>query len=246
MQNKELEQERIAKRLVEVFFGGRNMSLTYLCDKENIKVGDLVTVEGKLEEQIGVVEGVLKSFKIPKFEMKWISEILDRDATGDYFKLDDDIVSFNSTLTSEKFCTMYLDEKYKSVQGVGDADLGIKLNEFDARDFAENDLIALKGEALYKSNAVPFISLRDGIGKAYVRGSQWYEIDFQYKDGKMTYLACECPYFGNCKHEVALILKVKDILKKLKEYENSENFVVCQKHCFYSILSVATGEISIK
>lgn len=245
MKNAETEKERIVKRLVEVHFYGRGMGLSYLCEDEGVKVGDLVTVEGKLEGLIGKVKRVLKSFKIPKFEMKWINKILDCDATGDYFKLEDDIISFNSALTSEKFYSMYVEQAYNSVEGLGEADMDINLENFEASDFVESELVMLKGKALYQDGCIAFISLKDGIGKAYALGSQWYEIDFKYAKGKITYIACECPYFGNCKHEVALLFKLREIFKKLKGYEESENFVLCRQECFYSILSNATGKIIV-
>lgn len=238
-------EERTVKRLVTVQFGG-GFDLSYLTDIETIEVGDMVIVEGKKESEIGTVTKVLKSFKIPRFEMKWVEKVVDRDITGEYFKVGDDIFSYNSTLTSEKFCTMYIGAKYDNEESYGEADMELNLSDFEKSDFIDDELVLMKGKAIYKGNAVPFISLKDGAGKAYVLGSQWYEIDFKFADGKVTYIACECPYMGNCKHEVALLFKLREALKTVKKNKGGENFVMCRKECFGGIMSAAKGKITVE
>ena len=242
----EKKEERVAKRLVEIEFDNNNTKLSYLCDIETLEVGDLVTVDGKLEDQIGTVTKVLKTFKIPKFEMRWVTAILDRDLTGEYRKIGDDIVSLGGTLTAEKFCTMFIGEKYKGNEGIGEADLNIDLDTFEKSDLIDDELVMLKGKDYYKSNRVAYLSLQDGVGKAYIIGSEWYELDFKYEDGKITYIACECPYFGNCKHVVAVLFKLREMLKKIKKIDCRANFTACRKECFNRILSAAKGRITLE
>lgn len=241
----EKKAEKIAKRLVELRFDHHDSKLSYLCEFENIEVGDLVIVDGKLEDQIGTVTKVLKAFKIPKFEMHWVTAILDRDLTGEYIKMGDDIVTTGTSLTSEKFCTMYIGERYKASEPFGEADLDIDLATFEKSRLIEDELVLLKGKDYYNHDRVAYISLQDGIGKAYVVGSEWYEVDFKYEDGKITYIACECPYFGNCKHVVAVLLKLREMLKKMKKIDCRANFTACRKECFNSILSSAKGKITL-
>lgn len=240
------KEERVAKRLVEIRFDKHDPKLSYLCEIEDIEVGDLVTVDGKLEDQIGTVTKVLKSFKIPKFEMRWVTAVLDRDLTGEYRKVGDDIVSLDGTLTAEKFCTMFIGEKYKDNEAIGEADLDIDLATFEESGFIDDELVLLKGKDYYKHDRVAYIALQNGIGKAYVVGSEWYEVDFKYEDGKITYIACECPYFGNCKHVVAVLLKLREMLKKMKKIDCRANFTVCRKECFNSILTAAKGKITLE
>ncbi|MBE6703000.1 MAG: hypothetical protein E7585_06290 [Ruminococcaceae bacterium] len=243
MENIEKQEERVAKRLVEIQFDSHDSKLSYLCKIENIEVGDLVTVDGKLEDQIGTVTKVLKAFKTPKFEMKWVTAVLNRDLTGEYRKIGDDIVSLGGTLTSEKFCTMYIGERYKGNEGIGEADLDIDLATFEESGFIDDELVMLKGKDYYKHDRVAYISLQNGMGKAYVIGSEWYEIDFKYEDGKVTYIACECPYFGNCKHIVAVLFKLREMLKKIRKIDCGANFTACRKECFNHLLTAAKGRI---
>lgn len=243
----ELEKEdtRVATRLVEIKFEN-GMCLSYLSDIETIEVGDLVTVEGKMEDSIGLVKTVKKSFKIPKFEMKWVERVLDRDITGDYFRLNEDMVSTNCALTAEKFMTVYVGNKYKANQGVGEDEMDLLLEDFEKNELFDNELVKLKGKELFKANAVPFISLQNGVGKAIVRGGEWYEIDFHYSAGRITYMACDCPYFGECKHEIALLYKLRELLKKLSEKIDTQNFVMCRKECLNAMLSYGKGKVSIE
>ena len=241
---KKENENREAKRLVEIIFYN-GMCLTYLCDIENIEVGDIVTVEGKLEDEVGVVKTVKKSFKQPKFEMKWVESVLNRDITGDYFKIDEDMVSLNSTLTAEKFITMFARLKYKNNQAIGEDEMDLDLARFEDNEVFDNELVKIRGKELFKANAVMFIFLQDGVGKAVVRGSEWYEIDFRCSAGHITYIVCDCPYFGECKHELALLYKLRDFCKKLAKKTNSENFVMCRKECFNTILSIGKGKVSI-
>lgn len=242
---KKENENRAAKRLVEIKFDN-GMLLTYLTDIETIEVGDLVTVEGKLEEEIGEVKSVKKSFKIPKFEMKWVVDVLDRDVSGEYFKLNADMVSFNSVLTAKKFMTMAAGVKYEDNQTIGEEEMQVELANFEEEEVFDNELVKIRGKELFKADAVMFISLKDGVGKAIVRGGDWYEIDFGYKAGYITYIACDCPYFAECKHEVAVLYKLKDVLGKLFKQTDVGNFVLCRKEPFNEILSKGKGKVSIE
>ena len=60
-----IQQEVVpVKSLVQVYFPERNQSLTYFNDQFDLKRGDFVFVDGKLEGIRGVVREVSKTFKI--------------------------------------------------------------------------------------------------------------------------------------------------------------------------------------
>ena len=245
---KKENENRIPKNLVEVRFED-GFTLSYFSDLPEIKVGDVVTVEGKMENQIAVVKKVLKSFKKPKFEMKWISGVIDTNITGVYFKIDDDVVSLDTTLTVEKFLSIYAGVKYKENEAVGEDDIELNLEELEKSDLFDDELVKIRGQKLFKDGFVPFIYLKSGVGKAVVRssnGDEWYEIDFRCKRGRITYIACDCPYFGNCKHLYAFLLKLRDFSKKFFEKYNNDSFVMCKKECFNYIMSYGKGRVTIE
>ena len=112
-------ENRVPKNLVQVKFDD-GLTLMYFSDLPEIKVGDVVTVDGKMENQIAVVTKVLSSFKKPKFDMKWIVSKIDNDITGVYFKIEDEVVSLDSNLTVDKFMNIYAGVKYKENLAVGE------------------------------------------------------------------------------------------------------------------------------
>lgn len=245
---KKENENRIPKNLVEVRFED-GFTLSYFSDLPEIKVGDVVTVEGKMENQIAVVKKVLKSFKKPKFEMKWISGVIDTNIAGVYFKIEDDVVSLDTTLTVEKFLSIYAGVKYKENEAVGEDDIELNLEELEKSDLFDDELVKIRGQKLFKDGFVPFIYLKSGVGKAVVRssnGDEWYEIDFRCKRGRITYIACDCPYFGNCKHLYAFLLKLRDFSKKFFEKYNNDSFVMCRKECFNYIMSYGKGRVTIE
>lgn len=248
----EIEQKenenRIPKNLVKVRFED-DLSLIYFSDLPEIQVGDVVTVDGKMENKIAVVTKVLTSFKKPKFDMKWIVDKIDNDISGRYFKMEDDVVSLYNTLTVDKFMNIYTGVNYKENIAVGEDDIELDLEKFEESELFDDESVKLRGQSLYKNNYVSFISLNNGVGKAVVRSSNlndWYEIDFRYKNGIITYLACDCPYFENCKHIYAFLLKFRDFIKKFKKLYQSENFVLCKKGCFNYIMLFAKGKVTIE
>ena len=242
--DEKVDEKRIPTSLVKVKFTGER-AFSYLCDIDTIKKGDVVTVEGKLESEIGVVEQVLTAFRVPKFEMRWIESVVNRDVSGKYIRSENDIISFNSALTVDKFVALCMRKKYKNNTAYGENNVEIDVRDAQNSELFDREIIKERGREIYKNDGVEFISLQNGAGKAIVNGNDWYELDFRYENGKITYLVCECPYFDACKHEYAFLLKFKEILEKIKERTNTENFVVINSDCFNYIMRFAKGEVSI-
>jgi uncharacterized Zn finger protein len=113
----------------------------------------------------------------------------------------------------------------------------------------DDESVKSRGQSLFKNDYVPYIYLKDGIGKAIIRsanGDDWYEIDFRCKRSRITFMACDCPYFGNCKHLYAFLLKLRDFTKKLFKQYNEDSFVMCKKECFNYIMSYGRGRVTIE
>lgn len=241
-------ENRIPKNLVQVAFGGGSV-LSYFSDLTEIKKGDLVTVEGKKEGQIGLVEKVLYSFKKPKFNMMWITSKIENDIAGNYFKIDNDVVSLETNLTIDKFMNIYTGAKHEENSPIGEDNIELNLEKIEESTLFEDELVKNRGLLLYKANAVQYIYLKDGVGKAVVRsskGNEWYEIDFRCKKGRITYIACDCPYFGECKHLYAFLLKLRDFSKKFYSKYQSDSFVMCNKGCFNYIMLYGKGKVTIE
>ena len=242
---KEIEKmdERVPTSLVEVAFEN-GMHLSYFCDFPQIKVGDMVMVEGKLENSVGEVKKILTSFKKPKFITFWIKKIITIEISGEFIKFGDYFLSFTHDLTAEKFITLYSRIKYEDNEVYGRGDEAIDLPSLQASE-AFSDEVKERGKRIFTSENVPFIWVKDGVAKAVVRGGNWYEVDFSVEGDTVTKIACDCPYFGNCKHEYAVLLAYKDFLKKIKkQYPEAKDFVICRKQCLTYIMNYSRGKVT--
>ena len=84
------------------------MTLTYFNDKFDLKCGDLVYVEGKLEGLQGRVTGVNYNFKIKVSDYKRVITVVDTNVSGQLFMAGSHFVTFNrNALPSEKILTWF-------------------------------------------------------------------------------------------------------------------------------------------
>lgn len=241
----EEKDERSATRLVEVEFCGKYFS--YLCDFDEVAVGDLVTVTGVYENCIGTVKRVLKYFKIPKFSMKWVTAVLDRDISGEYEHFGKYILSYTSVLTAEKFFTLSLERKYRANAAIGEGGAEVCLSDFDEDDAFEGEVVLYKGEGLYRANAVRFLTFDGKKGCAIVRGSSdWYELEFELSGEEVTVPACDCPCFGACKHAAAVLYALREIKRSLFHGEDFKPFTLCNHSDFANLLANGKGKVVLE
>ena len=73
------------KSLVQVRFPGRGMALSYYNDQFDLKPGDFVYVDGKLEGQLGRVTDVSYNFKIKLSDYKRVIAVVNTKVSGQFF-----------------------------------------------------------------------------------------------------------------------------------------------------------------
>jgi len=242
-QNDNNKEKRIPKNLVDVLFVN-GQTLCYLSDLKEIAVDDIVEVEGKMEKKLGKVVEVKKSFKVPKFDMKWIVKVVDMTISGDFKLFGDMYLSNNAHFSPSVFSNLWTKRKYVESEIYGVGELRISLDKFEKEEMFDDELLLIKGKEIYKNDDVLYISCEKGKGKAFVNGSSLYEIDFEIEGNLITRLECDCPCMDNCKHEVALLYKLRELSKKIDLL--NDKFVVCDKYVFSKILPHAKGNITIK
>ena len=54
-------------------------------------------------------------------------------------------------------------------------------------------------------------------GRAIVIGSMPYEVEFNYRNGEISGLVCNCYCSGACKHEFATMLQLKETLDLIND-----------------------------
>lgn len=180
------------KSMVEVYFSARNTTLTYFNDKFDLKCGDLVYVEGKLEGLQGCVTGVNYNFKIKVSDYKRVIAVVDTNISGQLFMAGSHFVTYDpSVLPSEKILTWFkapIADDDVFVSGSDDTDFLLE----DLSGFNITPAVADRGHNYYMENRVRYICLNGSKGYAIVEGTEAYEVDFEYHGGKISGLTCSC------------------------------------------------------
>ncbi|MDD4689627.1 MAG: hypothetical protein PHE51_07790 [Eubacteriales bacterium] len=242
---KEVEEPR--KSVVEIYFSTRNMTLSYYNDMFNLKVGDLVYVDGKLEGLGGRVVSVNYSFKIKLSEYKRVIAVIDTTLYGEFYLAGSHVVSFNEKIIPyEKVIRWFkapnTDEE-EFIEGNGE-------NRFLLEDLGTMEIssqIADRGFNYYNENRVKYISIDKGKGKAIVEGSEIYELEFEYEyqNGEIINLNCSCFCSYPCKHQFAAMLQLRETLDMIENnyaHEYASYFAAISKNKY---IEMALGKNDI-
>lgn len=203
------------RSMVRVRFPGHGMPLTYYNDRFDLHIGDSVYVDGKLSGIRGTVTEVCRNFKIRPSDYQRVICHVDTRVSGQFRLVDGHFLTFDrSVIPFEKvlpwFCAP-CDEEYVT----GNDDSGFFLDDVEEMDI--RPVIAERGEEYYRDGNVIYLSLDRYRGRAIVRGTNIYEVEFQLEDGWVSHLTCTCPCAFTCKHEYAAMRKLQDSLELLED-----------------------------
>ena len=213
------------KSLVQVYFPERNQTLTYFNDQFDLKRGDFVFVDGKLEGVRGIVREVNKNFKIKVADYKKVISVADTNVSGQMHMAGSHFVSFDpAVLPYEKIRGWFLPPvKEEDEYETGNDGTMIILNELG--DMKVSQAIWERGREYYMDNHVRYICVDAGHGRAIVEGEHAYEVEFDLADELFVCnLTCNCPCGYTCKHEVAAMMQLKETLDLIdKHYADLHN-----------------------
>ena len=235
---------RTRKSLVRVRFPSLGRSFDYYNDQFELKAGDMVYVSGCFVGTVGYVESVNFRFKVnlAKYERVVAHPVI--EIHGTYRPVLDKVVSVDAdALSPDRFRSWVKapildnDEPEDYVLGEG--------YSFDLDYFSESDevdpSILNRAVEYCKSGRVRYLCVRDGVGTAFVEGSNWYEINFRFAGGHVSDLYCECPYAALCKHNLAVLITLKALLEKVDD----RDFVAVDKSYFFRMLALSGQPITI-
>ena len=227
------------KSVVQVYFAGRNMTLSYYNDQFDLHRGDIVYVDGKLEGMRGRVMEVNYNFKIKVSDYKRVIAVVDTTVNGQFFMAGSHFVTFDrEALPISKAVTWFKapvkeDDEFVS----GSDDTTFRLD--DLSGMKVSTAIAERGHEYYMENKVRYICIDVTKGYAIVEGSEAYEVEFEYRNGEIRQLICSCFCSYNCKHEFAAMLQLKETLELIgkhyaDEYERTEYFAAVNKGTLFA------------
>ena len=224
------------KSLAQVYFPERNQTLTYFNDQFDLKRGDFVFVDGKLEGIRGIVREVNKNFKIKVADYKKVISVADTNVSGQLHMAGSHFISFDtSVLPYEKIRSWFLPPmKAEDEYETGNDDTAFTLDKLS--NMKVSQVIFERGRDYYIGNHVVYLSVDAGHGRAIVEGERAYEVEFDFADGEIRNLICSCPCGYTCKHEVASMLQLKDTLEKIeKNYVElyKDYFAIIEKHTLF-------------
>lgn len=240
------------KSVVQVRFPERGMALAYYNDRFDLKCGDMVYVDGKLEGMLGRITEVNYNFKIKISDYKRVIAVADTTVHGRFFMAGSHFVTFDrDALPNSKIVCWFKaptrdDEEFVS----GSDDTKFSLN--DLRGMNVTAAIAERGHEYYMDNMVRYISIEGTKGYAIVEGRKSYEIEFEYRNGEIGQMTCSCFCGYNCKHEFAAMLQLKEMLEIIEknyadEYERTGYFAAVNKGTLFAfaIDGKETGEFTL-
>lgn len=228
------------KSVEKVHFPLRGQAWSYYNDRFDLHKGDLVFVERKLEGKRGIVVDVNYNYKIKISDYKRVISVADTEVKGEVFFADSHLLAFEPTVIPyEKVSTWFkapADAEDEIVCGSDDS--SFLLEEYDKQKIPFE--IYHRGYDYYADDRVIYLSLDGETGHAIVEGSEYYDVDFTYRNGEISALTCDCFCSYTCKHDVAVLLQLNDILKTIEEnyankYEQSNYFAAVSKSEFYSM-----------
>ena len=238
---KQKTEKTVRKCLVDVYFGNIGRTYTYFNDQFELKVGDVVFVDGKLEGERGRVAKINYSFKIKLSDYKRVIAVADTEVHGELFFAGSHFVSFDpQVIPAEKIRTWFRPPVKEDEEFIAGTD-GESFELEGLKGMKINDTIFERGKDYYIENHVKYICLDGNRGYAIVSGSEAYEVEFEYTEGKISNLLCNCFCNYNCKHEVAAMLQLQELLgitekNYAEQYERSGYFAAILKGVFFSIV----------
>ncbi|MGF6376483.1 hypothetical protein M2140_001556 [Clostridiales Family XIII bacterium PM5-7] len=240
------------KSVVQVYFTSRHTSYAYYNDQFDLQVGDLVYVEGKLEGKQGRVVEVNYNFKIKISDYKRVIALVDTTITGELFMAGSHFVTYDEdTLPVRKIRNWFMAPQGEEDDFVSGSDEeSFPLDQLE--EMSISAATAERGKDYYLENMVKFLSLDGTKGYAIVEGNEYYEVEFQYRDGKISQLTCNCFCSHACKHQFAVMLQLRAILEFIekhdqKAYQETGYFSAMDKTTLfeYAIMAKKTGSIAL-
>ena len=222
------------KSVVRIHFPARNMTLSYYNDAFDLKRGDIVYVDGKLEGLRGRVVDITYNFKIKLSEYKRVISVADTKVKGEFHFAGSHFVTFDRTsLPYEKIITWFkAPEKEDEVYASGNDDSSFRLDDLSTMKISSS--VAERGHDYFMENKVCYITVDGSHGRAIVEGPQVYELEFEYRNGEISNLTCNCFCSYPCKHEFAAMLQLKETLGIIeknydKRYDEAGYFAAVSK-----------------
>lgn len=225
------------KSVVDVFFPERHITCSYYNDMFDLKRGDIVYVDGKLEGLRGRVVNVNYTFKIKLSDYKRVIGVANTDVIGEFHLAGSHFITVDGgALNYEQIITWFKAPSTEEEEFVSSSDDTV-FNINDLSGMKIDKATADRGYDYFVENNVVYIEMNHGKGRAIVTGTKPYEVEFSYNNGDISDLVCNCYCTGACKHEFATMLQLKETLdivaENYKFIDPSDYLAIINKAVFF-------------
>ena len=250
----EVEHRTIVPRksLVQGRFPGKGMALTYFNDLFDLKIGDFVYVDGKLEGQLGRVTEITYNFKIKLSDYRKVIAVVDTAVHGEFHMAGSHFVTFDPTVLPVTQAVLWFKAPPKEDDEIISSTDDTTFRLDDLKSMNVSVTVAERGHEYYMENRIRYICLHGAMGFAVVEGGQNYVVEFEYHDGEISHLICECPCGYTCKHEFAAMLQLRETMGIIEknyadEYQRAGYFAAIDKGTLFAfaIDNKQTGSFSL-
>lgn len=227
------------KSLVQVRFPGKGLALSYYNDQFDLKKGDLVYVDGKLEGLLGRITEVNYNFKIKVSDYKKVIAVVDTNVHGEFFMAGSHFVAFDPAAIPAKQIVSWFKAPVKEDDEFVSSTDDFSFRLDDLKGMNINGTIAERGHEYYVENRVRYFCIDNGHGFAVVEGSESYVVEFEFRGGEISHLICDCPCSYTCKHEFAVMLQLRETLEIIdkhysENYERTGYFAAINKRTLFA------------
>ena len=229
----------LRKSVVNVYFAEKHMTLPYYNERFDLKRGDLVYVDGKLAGIRGRVTEVNHHFKIKIADYKRVIAVVDTEVHGEFFMAGSHFVTFDRrALPAHQVVTWFKTPVVREEFAIGGDGDAFQLNDLSGMNVT--NAVAQRGNQYYIDNRVKYICLDRGKGYVLVEGGNIYEVEFEYLNGKIKNLYCDCFCNYHCKHEVATMLQLQETLALIGKhyrdiYDRTDYFAAICKGTLFGL-----------
>lgn len=226
------------KSLVQIKFPEINKVYTYYNELFDLKIGDFVFVDGKLENTMGMVVNITYNFKIKLSDYQRVISKACRNVNGEFYFAGSHFVSFDPcALPFEQAITWFKAPEKDDEYVCGSDGSSFSFETLDGLDFDNADLE--KGNELFMQNSVEYIELNGTKVRAVVVTSKPYIVEFDYNNGEISNLYCGCYHITACRHCFAVLYELRQTLMCIEEnyaenFKNSDYFAAILKAKFFS------------
>ena len=220
------------KSLAQIRFSGKGVALTYYNDRFDLKIGDRVYVEGHYEGQVGRVTELSYNFKIKLSDYKKVIAVVDTDVHGTFHMAGSHFVTFDPATLPPARVALWFNPPSREEDEIVTSTDDFAFPLDDLKQMHVTPAIAGRGQEYYLENRVLYLCLQGSTGFAIVEGNNNYVVEFEYHNGEIRRLICDCPCAYTCKHAVAVMLQLKETLDCIQKQYAAE---YAKTGCFAAI-----------